>query len=249
MNTTTAKLPSATAARTARRVYLWVAAVAALLAIIGFWRSYFGPLLAGTVDESLLIHVHGAICTGWFALFAYQAYLASTGRLALHVSLGRWIIAYALAIIVSGVMVAFATAGADVAAGEVARGQRRLFGFLREVIFFTAFVWAGWAYRRSPEVHKRLMVVATTLLVVPAVGRLLLQLRGGTPPLLDWMLVWPVPIYLAMLHDFVGKRLIHPAYVIGWFALLAERLVLPLRESDWWMALSARLFVPFYQSP
>jgi hypothetical protein len=136
--------------------------------------------------------------------------LASTGRLALHVSLGRWVIAYALAIIVLGVMVSFATAGADVAAGEVARGQRRLFGFLREVIFFAAFVWAGWAYRRSPEVHKRLMVVATTLLIVPAVGRLLLQLRGGTPPLLDWMLVWPLPIYLALLHDFVRKRLIHP---------------------------------------
>lgn len=235
------------ARRTPRRLYLPVAVLATFMAIGGFWPSYFGPLLGGTIDEPMLIHLHGAVCMGWLALFAVQAMLAATGRVAQHVRLGRWVMAYALAVIAVGVMVSFATAGADVAAGEVARGQRRLFGFLREVVFFAAFVTAGWVYRRRPAVHKRLMVVATTLFLVPAVGRALFLIRGETPLLLDWMLVWPVPVYLAMLHDYVTKRLIHPVYVCGWLAMLAERLVLPLRESETWMALSAWLFVPLYQ--
>jgi hypothetical protein len=234
-------------ARRTARLYLPVAILATLMAIGGFWPSYFGPLLGGTIDEPMLIHLHGAVCVGWLALFALQAILAATGRVAQHVRLGRWVMAYALAVIAVALMVAFATAGADVVAGDAARGQRRLFGFIREVVFFAVFVAAGWACRRRPAVHKRLMVVATTIFIMPAVGRALLLIHGGPPPLLDWMLLWPVPVYLAMLHDYITKRLVHPAYVIGWLAMLAERLVLPLRESEAWMALSAWLFVPLYQ--
>ena len=41
--------------------------------------------------------------------------------------------------------------------------------------------------------------------------------------------MWPLPIYIAMVHDFVTKRLVHPVYVIGLAAMVAMRLVLPLR--------------------
>jgi hypothetical protein len=36
------------------------------------------------------------------------------------------------------------------------------------------------------------------------------------------MLLWPAPVYVAMVHDFRTRRLIHPAYVIGVLAMLAE---------------------------
>jgi len=233
--------------RTTERLYIPLAILTAVMALVGFWPSYFGLLLRGTLNESALVHIHGAMSVGWLASFAAQIVLASTGRVAQHVRLGRWIMAYSLVVIVAGLLVSFATAGGDVAAGEVARGQRRLFGFLREVVFFAAFVAAGWIYRRTPAVHKRLMVVAATIFIVPAVGRMLLLLRGESPLLIDWMLVWPLPVYVAMIHDYATKRLVHPVYVVGWFAMLAERLVLPLRESEEWMALSAWFFVPLYQ--
>ena len=245
MNVNTDKIASAPTHRTVERVYLPIAVLATVMAFIGFWPSYFGLLLKGTVHEPLLIHVHGALHVGWLALFAAQIVLAATGRVAQHVKIGNWVVGYAIVVIVVGLMVAFETAGADVAAGEVARGQRRLFGFLREVVFFAAFIAAGWAYRRKPQIHKRLMVVAMTIVLVPAVGRMTFV---GTPPsLAGWMLVWPLPVYVAMLHDYATKRLIHPVYVIGWLAMLLERLVLPLRESEPWMALSAWFFVPLYQ--
>jgi len=245
MNVNTDKIASPPAYRTGARLYLPVAVLVTVMAFVGFWPTYFGLLLKGTVHESLLIHVHGALHVGWLVLFAAQVVLAATGRVAQHVKIGNWVVGYALVVIAVALMVAFETAGADVVAGEVARGQRRLFGFLREVVFFAAFIAAGWAYRREPQIHKRLMVVATTIVLVPAVGRMTFV---GTPPsLAGWMLVWPLPVYVAMLHDYVTKRLIHPAYVIGWLAMLAERLVLPLRESEAWMALSAAFFVPMYQ--
>ena len=124
--------------------------------------------------------------------------------------------------------------------------HRWLFGILREVAFIVAFLAAGWAYRRRPEIHKRLMLVATTMLIVPAVGRMVFL---GTPvPLWKFMLVWPLPVYLAMVHDFRTKRIVHAVYVIGIAAMLAERLVLRLTTSPTWHAIAAHI-TAFYQGP
>lgn len=218
--------------------------VVALLALIGFWPTYFAKLLNGTVDTTLLIHAHAAVQVVWLGLVAAQVVLAATGRVALHAKLGPWVMLYAVVVMYVGVAIAFDTAGRYVAAGDVARGQRFLFNFLREVVFFAAFVAAGWAYRSRPHVHKRLMVVATAMVVVPAIGRM--RFLGTPPSLVDFMLVWPLPLYVAMVHDYVTKRLIHPAYVVGVLAMLAERLVLPLGRTDTWTRLSA-WFVPLYQ--
>jgi hypothetical protein len=219
-------------------------ALVVLIALVGFWPTYFGRLIPWTADETGLTHAHAAVQVAWLALFGTQVALAATGRIAQHRRLGAWVMGYAVVVACVGVAIAFETAGRQVVAGDIARGQRFLFNFLREVVFFAAFVAAGWVYRARPHVHKRLMIVAATMAVVPAVGRM--RFLGVPPSLGDFMLVWPLPVYVAMAHDYVTKRSVHPAYVVGVLAMLAERLVLPLGRSDTWTRLSS-WFVPFYQ--
>lgn len=223
----------------ARRVFVPLAALAAVIAFVGFWPSYFGPLLAGTDHHSLLIHVHAAVFVTWLALFAAQAALAATGRVAQHVRLGPWLFAFGILLIVMGLTVAFGRFSEVVAAGDMATAQRKLFGPLRDMIVFTPFLAAGWIYRRRPEIHKRCMLVATTILLVAAVGRM--KFLGTPPPESLMLLVWPLPIYVAMLYDYVTKRLIHPVYVIGMLAMVAMRLVLPLRGTATWLDFTAWL--------
>jgi hypothetical protein len=55
------------------------------------------------------------------------------------------------------------------------------------------------------------------------------------------MMVWPLPVYLALVHDFRTKRIVHPAYVIGIAAMLAERLVLQFNTSPAWHAIAAHI--------
>lgn len=123
--------------------------------------------------------------------------------------------------------------------GDLPTAQRKLFGPVRDILVFAPLLAAGWIYRRRPEVHKRIMLVATNVLLVAAVGRMLFLGRPVPEPL--FLLVWPLPIYIAMAHDYLTKRLIHPAYVIGLAAMLAMRLVLPLRGSQTWLALTGWL--------
>lgn len=228
------------------RVLITAGLLTALIALIGFWPTYFGPLVGGNVDVSSLLHIHAAIQTTWLALFLAQIVLASTGHRALHMKSGRWIMAFSVVVCCFSLAVIFDGFARRIAAGEVAAAQRVLFGHLREVVWFAAFVLAGWLCRKRLETHKRLMLIATVILIHPAIGRRMTFLPQPVPLLL-FMIVWGLPIYLMMIYDYAKQRIVHPAYIIGVLALLAERLVLPLRTTETWMTISGWL-VQLYQS-
>jgi len=71
---------------------------------------------------------------------------------------------------------------------------------------------------------------------------------GFPVALWKFMLVWPLPVYLAMGHDFRARRMVHPVYVIGIAAMLTMRLVLPLNRSAAWQAVATHI-TAFYQTP
>jgi hypothetical protein len=123
--------------------------------------------------------------------------------------------------------------------GDLPKAQNRLFGPVRDMIVFAPFLAVGWINRSRPEIHKRIMLVATNILLIAAVGRMAFLGRPVPEPL--FLLVWPLPTYIAMAHDYATKRLIHPVYVIGLAAMVAMRLVLPLRGTEAWLAFTAWL--------
>jgi hypothetical protein len=223
-----------------RTVYIWVSTLVATIAVVGFWRTYFGPLLlAGTVDALALIHFHVAVYVGWLAIFAAQAVLAARGRIDLHMKLGRLGIGYGVLVVLVGLLVGFGMFVVRVRAGAVDEARGRLLGPLLDMLVFAPLFAAAIYYRRKPELHKRLMIVATTTLLIAAVGRM----RYFLPNLVLVQLVWSSPILLAMSYDYVRKRVVHPVYVLGLVLLALESPAVRtwLRATEWWRNLSAWL--------
>jgi hypothetical protein len=194
-------------------------------------------MLSGTGAKTFLIHTHAVVFVGWLALFTMQAALAANGRIALHTRLGPWLFAFGVVLIVVGVVTALGRFENDISANDFALARRRLFGPLRDMVVFGPLLAAGWIYRRRPEIHKRIMLVATTVLLVAAVGRMrfLGVWFGGPPPMAVVLLIWTLPVLLAMAHDFVTKRLVHPVYVIGMAAMVGMQVVSPLRTTQPWL--------------
>ncbi|HEY5749474.1 MAG TPA: hypothetical protein VIU12_25575 [Chryseolinea sp.] len=222
-----------------KRVYVPISLVITLMALVGFWRTYFGHVVTGTINTIPLIHFHAAVYVLWLLLFIGQVTLAATGHLTLHKRLGPWLMGLGVLVIVMGLAITFERFGAEIAAGNLAVGQRKLFGPLRDMVFFAPFLWAGWNWRHKPEIHKRLMIVATTILLIAAVGRMIFL--GRPVPEWKFLLIWPLPVYIGMVHDFLTKKLIHPVYIIGIFAMLLMRLSLPLRTTELWLKFSGWL--------
>jgi hypothetical protein len=222
-----------------RTFYIALGTVIAVIAIAGFWRSYFGPLLAGNVDALPLIHFHAAVYVGWLALFVAQAAFAAAGRVDIHVKLGRFGIGYGIFVIAVGLLVGFAMFVVRVRAGAVPEAIGRLFGPVLDMLIFAPLFAAASHHRRRPELHKRLMVLATTTLLVAAVGRM----RSVLPAFVLMQLVWSAPILLAMAYDFVKRRIVHPVYVFGLLLLLVESQPVRTvaRTSEAWRSFGAWL--------
>jgi hypothetical protein len=227
------------------RPYLPATILVIVTALVGFWPTYFGPALKGRVHVPPLIHLHAVIYLTWLALFATQVALAATNRVKLHLQLGRWIMAYGVIVVIAGLMAVAQGFGTRLATEDVFRAQRWLFGVLKDLVFFAPFLVAGWVYRQKPEIHKRLMIVATTILVLPAVSRM--SFLGSPVPIWKFMVVWPLPVYLLMIHDFYRKRAIHPVYLVGVVAMLTMRLILPFGSSHAWQSIAAWI-TAFYRA-
>jgi hypothetical protein len=229
-----------------KRVYAPVGALATLIALVGFWPTYFGPLLSGTLQKGPIIHLHAVVYSGWLALFITQAVLAARGRIALHMKFGRIGMLYGVLVIILGLATAFSQFGTRIEAANLAEAQRALFGPFTDMLVFAPFLAAAWIYRRKPEIHKRLITVATTMLLIAAVSRM--------PPFRDgltvsdyplYLVVWLSPIYSAMLYDWFKHRIVHPVYLLGIVTLALIRLRTPLRDSETWLSISG-WFAKFY---
>lgn len=203
---------------------LYYAATCTLLAVIvaaGFGPGYIGAMLSN-VANPLILHFHAAVFGGWIVLFTTQALLPAIGRVDLHRKLGKFGIGYAVFLVIVGLATTVNRVAFHFNAGEEAFAKAFLIAPLSDMIFFPIFFTAAIAYRHKPEIHKRLMLVATVMLTIAAVARMTFL----PVSYFVFVAVWLSPIYLAMAYDYYRKRIIHPAYVIGFLTLA----LIPLRD-------------------
>jgi hypothetical protein len=215
-----------------RPFYIGVSLLMGLIAVVGFWPTYFGPLVLGTIAQPLLIHLHATVFVGWLVLFLTQVVLAASGRVAWHLRLGRIGIGYGVLVILVGLLTGISRSANRIRLGL--GGEHLLFVAVADMTVFATFFGAAIAFRRKPQIHKRLMMVAATMLLVAAASRMTflpnLQVRQA---------VWVSPILLAMAYDFRTLRRIHPVYFIGLGAFLV-RAMSPgfIADTDTWSAVA-----------
>jgi hypothetical protein len=208
--------------RLRRKFYFGLSLLATLIAFVGFWPTYFGPLLAGTVDRPVIIHFHAAVYVGWLLIFVAQTAFAATGHLALHKKVGSYAISYGVLVIVVGLITTLGMFAIRVRA-ETPEAFLSI-GPLLDMLVFAPFFALAVYNRRRPALHKRLMVVAMTSLLIAAVARM--PFLGSPRILLLEYVIWVSPVLLAMAYDFARRRHIHPVYIVGIIVLTLESRVI-----------------------
>jgi hypothetical protein len=126
------------------RIDLPAAVICLVVAILGFWPTYFGPLILKGVPHPVpIIHLHAFVFTGWVVLFISQAWLAASGRVSTHMKAGKYLIWWGLLVILIGWATAFDRFGARVSEGDFAGAERRLLAPLTDLLFFASFLRLG----------------------------------------------------------------------------------------------------------
>jgi hypothetical protein len=91
------------------RLLLVAVAIGAVM-FVGFAKNYYLRAWLGTRPIGALVHVHGAVMTGWVALFLTQTLLVSARRVDLHRKLGIAGAALAAIVVALGVYTIAASA-------------------------------------------------------------------------------------------------------------------------------------------
>ena len=224
----------------------------AAIAVLGFLPTYWAPLARGSLVASPMVHFHGLSATAWVLLFVVQATLAARGRLERHRALGLAGIAVATAMVLSGWLAAVGSLEAGIARGFEDRARAFAILPFTLMLFFAIVVAAAVANARRPDIHFRLMLVATAAVLAPAIARWVIlgaaAVRGVPADLLvpPPMIVTLVPalvtdllIAVAIVHDIRRRGRPHPAYLVAGGALVVLQVArVPASSSDVWHAVT-----------
>jgi hypothetical protein len=218
----------------ARPFYFYMAILAAAVVTYGFSRTIDAGLIHPSFVVPAILYVHVATFVGWLALLLLQTGLIQSGRGALHRRIGLASIGFGAGLVVVGVWVSIVMARLEAARGDAQAGSFLIVPFADMAVFGTLFA-LGVRYRRSPETHRRLMLMAAFSLTAAAFARFpqFIVPRGWYPAAVD------VAIGLGVLRDLMVQKRVHRVYLIGLPLLIAAQvLTAAIHHAAWWAAAS-----------
>lgn len=213
----------------------------AAVVFIGFSRSFFLRFaFPDAVEHSApepIFYVHGVVFAAWFVLLIAQTNFIRAGHVRLHRRIGL------AGVGLAGVMVVLGAIGSLIAA-------RRPGGFIEvttpplqflavpifDLVLFVVFVSLAALWRRDPQAHKRLMLIATINIMEAAIIRIPVSLveNGGT-----LMAFWLADVFLAalVLWDVLSLNRLHRVTLwAGLVTVASQPLRLELAETNTWLA-------------
>ena len=260
-----AALKTGARANVSRQFYFFMALTCLVIAVLGFMPTYFVPMAQGRFKAPPLVHIHGLVLFAWMAFFCTQTWLVAKGKTLAHRTWGVLgvSIATAMVFVVTAVVSLRITQASLPGQPEGLAHGVRAFAWVSigEIAFFiSAFVLAI-VYVRRPEIHKRLLLLATISLLGAPIARWFLTLLAPSappppapPPGLP--AVFAPPVFVAVPPALIGDLLLlaalwvdwrtrgrpHPVYLIGGAIMVVLHLTqVQVAESPAWQAVAAAI--------
>lgn len=212
----------------------------AIIVFVGFSRTYYlAPVFHPRPLPSVIVHIHGAVFTAWILLLVVQTSLVSAHRVKIHRALGIFGVCVAVLTVVLGLLAAN---------DSILLQHRTAPGFAPETFYaipmseltgFAVPVFLGFFYaRRSPSVHKRLILIATIAMMTAAFGRwpVAFLLHKPVPAMLCSYSLF----VLLALYDLLSTRRIQRVTIAGSvFVILVEMSSYPVGRTAAWHAFAS----------
>lgn len=220
-----------------------MALACAATAFLGFAPTYWVPLAQRTFSASPVVHFHGLLFFTWSLYFVLQTWLAASGRVVNHRSLGIAGVSLATAMTIFGFLASVHVMQHSAALGQKDAGIAFSIVPMSGIAFFAVVFVLAIMNTRRPEIHKRLMLLAAVSILDAAIARWFLTFLAppgppGPPPV-------PVTIapalvaslLLVVVRDWRTEGRAHPVYLYGTLALLAVKVLnWPVSETAAWHA-------------
>ncbi len=222
-----------------RNFYLGAGLAVALIVSFGFSRTMGAGLFHPPSSRPLILYVHAATFPAWVLLFVTQAALVRVRRVSWHRRLGVIGIVLGGLMPIIGIDTALAMTRLHMAERGGTEESALIVPFFDMLAFAVIFGLAAY-WRRRPEYHRRLMLMATCGLTVAAFARF----PGWMMPHHGWYLGVDALILAGAVRDWILMRRLHPVYQYGMPALAfgqAATMWIYLSASPHWIRIAHAL--------
>lgn len=225
------------------------------VAVLGFAPSFWYPMGTASFNGKWLVVAHGVLFTAWPILFLVQTLLVERGAIMRHKAWGVAGVSLATMILLLGIATVEAQLTDRLAAGYGNRARSFSITPLTNIALFFGFFAAAVANVGRPDWHKRLMMIASAIVLLPAFARMIFILVDGrpigplpaiTPPGAPELGLRPGALVMLLLvgtaiADRMRRGAVHPAWWwgIGTFGTVALARVLLARTEGWYAVTDA----------
>jgi hypothetical protein len=208
-----------------RLFFSGMAIAIAITVFVGFAPTYYlMGLMHGVTSRGVsagseltpLLHVHAAVFSLWIILFVTQTSLVAHGQYDLHRALGMASLALAAMMLVVGYLTA--THAARIGSSPPGWDDKAFLLIpLSSLALFMGFLVAGVLSRHRAAYHKRLMLLATISLLLPALARIVRMSQAPFLPLgvLGGLVVLNLYVAAMILYDLRRLGRVHPVTIWG----------------------------------
>jgi len=213
--------------------YFSMSFVIAAIVVWGFSHTIVQNLLRPAVPRPLILWFHASCFSLWVLFFIFQTTLVRTRNVKWHRFLGWFGTGLATVMVPLGAVTAIVMARFDTYRLHQTGGDAFLFLPLMDMVMFAVLVALAISWRKKPELHRRLIFIATCVLLDAPFARI--------DHLFDhnlFFLCLDGVIALGLVRDLLVSRRVHRVYwtalpllaVTQWFVIYTWR-----SGAHWWL--------------
>lgn len=190
--------------------YFLMSLLIAAVVVYGFSHSIDRSLIHAVPVRPWILYLHATVFSGWVLFFIMQSALVRVHKVSVHRTLGWFGVALGVMIPVLGISTAIVMARFFILHFHAEGAVPFLAIQFNDMACFTVCFALAVLWRRKPEFHRRLILIATCVLTSAAFVRfpgMGLATLGGGYVGVDGL------IFLGVLRDLIVNRRIHRVYL------------------------------------
>lgn len=219
--------------------YFLMSLLVAAVVVYGFSHTVNENLLHPSTPRPVVLYVHAALFTGWVLFFILQSVLVRTRNVKVHRRVGWFGLALGVAVPMVGMATAIVMSRFRIKQGSSDSVPFLIVPFFDMFVFSVAFGLAFY-WRKKPEIHRRLILIATCSLTIAAFTRF----PSHVVPDNWWYGGVDLLILLGVTRDLMVMKRIHAVYLYGLPAMMLGQFVaMYIYLSAWpvWLRIAHRL--------
>ncbi len=218
-----------------RYFYFLMALLFVAVVVTGFSRTVNQNLLHAAPPRPILLWVHGAAFSAWIVFYLFQSVLVRTGNVRWHRFFGWFGTGLAALMVPLGIVIAIVMTRFDAAQLHLSDPTFLSIPFY-DMVAFGVLVSLAIVWRKKPELHRRLLFVATCGLLDAAVARFDFIFNHNLFfPVLDLV------ILLGVARDLLVNRRVHEVYRYALPVLIVAQsftVYLWRGQPGWWLQIT-----------